>query len=186
MRGGSPLRSGQAGFTLLELSIALAVLLVALAISAQLLMETAQLFAETSGEALDAPVPLVIARIRADVQGSIGAIPVFDDDGALVRIVVQNLDGQVVYSRGGPNLYRTVVPADGSSQQTMLLWRGITGWSCQQSSPKGLIELAVTYRRRTMPHTPLPALPAIRGPVTEELTQRMFLLPRGAGLGDTW
>jgi prepilin-type N-terminal cleavage/methylation domain-containing protein len=186
MRRGPTARSGQTGFTLIELSISLALLLVALALASQLLMETSQLLAETSGEALDAPVPLVLARIRADVQGSVGAYPVFDEDGSLVRIVIQDLGRQIVYGKAGGDLYRTVELDDGSPPQTSLLWRGVTGWSCQRVDPKGLIELAVSYRRRSVPHTPLPALPAIRGPVTEELTQRMFLLPRGAGLGDTW
>ena len=185
MRGGRTSTSGRDGFTLIELSISLALLLVALAIAAQLLMETSQLFAETSGESLDAPVPLVLARIRADVQGAAGAYPVLDEDGSLARIVIQGVEGQILYERAGPDLVRTVVPADGSPK-TALLWRGITNWSCSQVGPKGLIELAVSYRRRTVPHTPLPALPAVRGPVTEELTQRMFLLPRGAGLGETW
>jgi prepilin-type N-terminal cleavage/methylation domain-containing protein len=185
MRGGSPSRSGQAGFTLIELSISLVILLVALAIASQLLMETSQLFAETSGESLDTPVPLVIARIRGDVQGSVGAYPVFDDDGSLARIVIQDVDRQVFYGKASGDLYRTVELDDGS-RRTSLLWRGVTGWSCQRIDPKGLIELEVSYRRRSVPHTPLPALPALRGPVTEELTQRMFLLPRGAGLGETW
>jgi prepilin-type N-terminal cleavage/methylation domain-containing protein len=186
MRGGPPARAGQAGFTLLELLVSLAILLVALALAAQLLMETSQLLAEASGEALDAPVPLILARIRADVQGSVGAYPVFDDDGSLARIVIQDLGRQIVYGKAGGDLYRTVELDDGSPRQTGLLWRGVTGWSCQRVDPKGLIELAVSYRRRALPHTPLPVLPAVRGPVTEELTQRMFLLPRGGGLGDTW
>ena len=29
-------------------------------------------------------------------------------------------------------------------------------------------------------------LPAYRGPLSEKLTQRMYLLPRGGGLGDKW
>jgi prepilin-type N-terminal cleavage/methylation domain-containing protein len=186
MRRGSASRSGQAGFTLIELSISLALLLLALGIAAQLLMETSQLFAETSGESLDTPVPLVLARIRGDVQGAAGAFPVFDDEGSLVRIVIQGLESQILYTRAGPNLYRTVEPAGGGPRQISLLWRGVTGWSCRHDFPKGLIELEVTYRRRSVPRTPLPALPAVRGKRTEVLTQRMFLLPRGAGLGETW
>jgi prepilin-type N-terminal cleavage/methylation domain-containing protein len=186
MRGASPVRSGQAGFTLIELSVSLAVLLVGLALAAQLLMETAQLFAEASGESLDTPVPLVIARIRGDVQGAAGAYPVFAADGSLVRVVMQGLAGQIFYEKLGLALYRTVELDDGSPPRTTLLWPGVTGWSCQRIEPKGLIALEVTYRRRSVPHTPLPVLPAVRGPVTEALTQRMFLLPRGAGLGETW
>jgi prepilin-type N-terminal cleavage/methylation domain-containing protein len=186
MRGGSPSRSGQGGFTLIELSISLAILLLALAIASQLLMETSQLFAESAGESLDTPVPLVIARIRADVQGAAAAYPVLDVDGSLVQIVLEGFDRQILYGMAAGNLYRTMQFDDGSPEQITLLWRGVTGWSCRQLETKGLIELAVSYRRRAVPRTPLPVLPAIRGRVTEELTQRMFLLPRGAGLGETW
>jgi prepilin-type N-terminal cleavage/methylation domain-containing protein len=186
MRGGLPSRSGQAGFTLIELSVSLVLLLLGLAIASQLLMETSQLFAETTGESLDTPVPLVIARIRADVQGAAAIYPVLDSEGSLVQVVMQGLEGKIIYGRAAGSLYRTVALDAGSPEQTGLLWRGVTGWSCRQIGPKGLIELAVTYRRRTVPHTPLPTLPAIRGPITEDLTQRMFLLPRGAGLGETW
>jgi prepilin-type N-terminal cleavage/methylation domain-containing protein len=187
MRGGPSPRSGQAGFTLIELAVSLALLLLALAIAAQLLMETSQLFAETSGESLDTPVPLVIARIRGDVQGSVGAYPVVDPvDGALIAVVIQGIGERISYRKVGPALYRTVEPFDGSTKHTALLWRGVTDWSCQQIGSKGLIQLEVSYRRRSVPSTPLPTLPAIRGPVKEVLTQKMFLLPRGAGLGETW
>ncbi len=185
MRGGPPTPSGQAGFTLIELSISLVLLLLALALSAQLLMETSQLLAETSGESLDTPVPLVIARIRGDVQGAVGAFPVFEED-ALARVVIQRLDEQILYEKAGSVLYRTVIPAGGGAPQTGFLWRGVTDWSCQRIEPKGLIELTVTYHRRNVPRTPLPSLPALRGPQTGRLTQRMFLLPRGGGLGETW
>lgn len=186
MHGSSSSRSGQAGFSLIEMAVSLALLLLALAIAAQLLMETSQLFAETSGESLDTPVPLVIARIRGDVQGAVGAYPIVDPDGVLVQVVIQGFDEQISYRKSGPALYRTVEPFDGGAKHTALLWQGVTGWGCQQIGPKGLIQLEVSYRRRSAPSTPLPTLPAVRGPVTEQLTQRMFLLPRGAGLGETW
>lgn len=187
MRGGSPLRSGQTGFTLIELSVSLAILLIALALASQLLMETSHLFAESAGEAVDAPVPLVIGRIRGDVQGATSVLPIHDKSGALLQVVISGLDRQITYEKLGVALYRTVEPHDGSSPaQKALLWPGVTGWQCGRIEPRGLILLEVRYRRRTTPHTPLPALPALRGPLLETLTQRMFLLPRGAGLGETW
>ena len=186
MRGGSPSHRGQAGFTLLELSVSLALLLLGLAIAAQLLMETSQLFAETTGESLDTPVPLVIARMRADVQGAAAVFPILDDDGSLLQIAIAGVAGRITYGRAAGDLYRSVESDAGSPGKPALLWRGVTGWSCRRIGPKGLIDLTVTYRRRTVPRTPLPALPAIRGPRNENLTQRIFLLPRGAGLGETW
>lgn len=179
-------RRDEAGFTLIEICISIALLLVALLLAAQILMETTQLFAETSGEALDAPVPLVIARIRADILGSTGVFPIPDEDGALGLVTVQGLGRQIVYQRVGEALFRTVVPLNGDPpEKPVLLWRGVTGWDCRILG-SSLVELEVTYRRRTVPHSPLPTLPGLRGPVTEELTQKMFLLPRGGGLGDTW
>ncbi|HEV2851304.1 MAG TPA: prepilin-type N-terminal cleavage/methylation domain-containing protein [Thermoanaerobaculia bacterium] len=177
---------GKAGFTLVEMTLSLALLLVALLLAAQVLEETSHLFAETSGEALDAPVPLVIARIRGDVLGSMGVVPIPDKDGALVAISIQGFGHQILYRKLGDALFRTVVPQNGDPPgNPVLLWRGVTDWGCRIQGPR-LVELEVTYRRRTAPRSPLSRLPAFRRPVTEELTQRMYLLPRGAGLGDTW
>lgn len=179
-------RRGEAGFTLVEICISITILLVALMLAAQILMEISQLFAETSGEALDAPLPLVIARIRADIVGSTGVFPTPGEDGTLGSVAVQGLSRRIVYQREGDDLFRTVVPLNGDPpEKPVLLWRGITGWGCRIHGAN-LVELEVTYRRRTVPRSPLPTLPGLRGPVTEELTQRMFLLPRGGGLGDTW
>jgi hypothetical protein len=177
---------GEAGFTLVEICFSMTLLLVALLLAAQILMETSQLFAETSGEALDAPVPRVIARIRADILGSAGAFPIHDEDGTLSAVAVQGLDGRIVYQKEGEDLFLTVVPLNGDPpQKPVLLWRGVTGWDCQVHGGN-LVELEVAYRRRTVPRSPLPMLSGLRGPVTEELTQKMYLLPRGGGLGDKW
>ncbi len=176
----------EAGFTLVEMSISLALLLVTLLIAAQILNETSQLFAEASGEALDAPVPLVIARIRADVVGSSGAIPISGEDGSLSMLAIQGTGRQIVYQKAGSSLFRRVVPLNGDPpEKPRLVWRGVTDWACRIDE-SNLVEIEVTYLRRTTPHSPLPTLPVNRGPVTETLKQRMYLLPRGAGLGDTW
>ena len=180
---------GQGGFTLIEISIALLLMMLGLLLAAQLLMETSKLFAETSGEATDTPVPLVLARIRGDVQGSAATAPVYLEDGSLAAItMVGGPEGEVIYVKQGTDLFRSIVPADGSPPPPpILLWRGVTAWSCQiVPGTTSLVDLRVKYLRRSVPRTPLAVLPAYRGPLTEELTQRMFLLPRGGGLGDTW
>lgn len=177
---------GQGGFTLVELLIALVLLVLALTISAQLLEETAQLFAESSAEALDTPVPLVIARIRGDVQGAAGAYPILDEKGSLVRVVIQYPGSRILYEKEGETLYRTVVPDLGDPEKPGILWRGVRDWACIEIPGTRLVDLSVTYRRRAAPRSPLPSLPIDRGPRSEELTQRLFLLPRGAGLGVTW
>jgi hypothetical protein len=188
MRPPRSVSRGQAGFTLIEISIALLLMMLGLLLAAQLLMETSKLFAETSGEAIDTPVPLVLARIRGDVQGSAAAAPVFQLDGTLAAItMVGGPQGEVIYAKQGTDLFRSIVPPNGDPPPPpVLLWRGVTAWSCQIVPGTSLVDLQVTYRRRTVPHTPLAVLPAYRGPLTEELTQRMYLLPRAGGLGNTW
>lgn len=179
----------QGGFTLIELSIALLVLMLGLLLAAQLLMEISKLFAETSGEAIDTPVPLVLSRIRGDIQGAAAATPVTQVDGSLLALtMIGGPEGEVVYTKQGTDLFRSVVPPDGSPPRPpIVLWRGVTAWRCQiVPGTTGLVDLQVTYLRRTVPHTPLAVLPAYRGSLTEELTQRMYLLPRAGGLGDTW
>lgn len=178
-------RSTQDGFTLVEMSIALVLLMLGLLLSAQILMETSQLFAETSGEAQDTPVPLVIARIRADVQGSAAASPVALEDGTGL-VLVGGPEDKVIYLKQGTDLLRQVVPTAGAVPAPTILWHNVVAWSCQVVPGTGLVDLQVTYRRRAVPHTPLAVMPAYRGPLTEVLTQRLYLLPRGGGLGDTW
>jgi len=177
----------QGGFTLIEISIALVLMMLGLLLAAQLLMETSKLFAETSGEAIDTPVPLVLSRIRGDIQGSATAAPVLQVDGSLAAITMLGPEGEVVYAKQGTDLYRSVLPSNGEPPQPpALLWRGVTAWSCQIVPGTNLVDLEVTYLRRSVPHTPLAVLPAYRGPRTEVLTQRMYFLPRGGGLGETW
>ena len=177
---------GEAGFTLIEICISMALLLLALALAAQILLETSQLFAETSAEALDAPVPLVITRMRADILGSTGVIPILDEEDHLIAVAVQGFGQRIVYQKDGENLFRTVVPLNGDPpEKPMLLWRGVTGWDCQILKGN-LVELEVSYRRHTVPRSPLPTQPGTKRPLREELKQKMYLLPRGGGLGDSW
>jgi len=49
-----------------------------------------------------------------------------------------------------------------------------------------LVELRVTYSRRAVPRSPLPGMPVDRGALRKQLTQELFLVPRGGGLGDSW
>jgi prepilin-type N-terminal cleavage/methylation domain-containing protein len=176
----------QGGFTLVELLISLVLLVLALTLAAQLLLEASKLFAETSGEALDTPVPLAIARIRGDIQGATRVVPMLDKEGVLVQVAIQGYDGQIFYSKEGDTLYRTFVPRDEMPQDPAPLWRGVKTWSCARLPGTRLIDLEVLYTRRSTARTPLPTLPVDRGPLEETLTQRMFLLYRGGGMGGTW
>jgi len=178
----SPLRRRQAGFTIVEMMIALVLLLVGLMIAADLLDESSRLFVETSGEALDTPAALTDARIRADVQGATSVTPLLSPiDGTLVAIHVSGGGQEIVYQKTSDSIYRTIVSLSGPPQPPVLLWRGVTSWSCEGGSKDDPAILSVTYTRRSTPRTPLPVLPVYRGPLQEEATEVLYLLPRGDG-----
>jgi prepilin-type N-terminal cleavage/methylation domain-containing protein len=172
----------QAGFTLIEMTIVLVLMLVGLLIAADLLMETSRLFAETSGEAIETPIPLVIARIRADVQGSTAVTPELNLDGTrLDKVHIRALGEEILYQKLGDSLYRTVVPDYGPPEDPEVLWHGVTDWTCTAGDKSSPVWFSVSYLRRATPHTPLPVLPFYRGPLSEPWTEKFYLLPRGNG-----
>jgi prepilin-type N-terminal cleavage/methylation domain-containing protein len=181
MRPPSPSGHRQAGFTIVEMTIALVLLLVGLLIAADLLMESSRMFVETSGEALDTPAPLAAARIRADVQGATSVTPQLSLDGTLDSVHVQGGGPEIVYQKTGTTIYRVLYPASGPPQDPVVLWRGVTAWSCEAGGQDAPALLSVTYKRRSTPHTPLPVMPVYRGPLSEEVTEALYLLPRGNG-----
>lgn len=176
----------QDGFTLIEMSIALTLLLVGLLIAADLLMETAQIFGDVAGQANDTPVPLAVARIRSDVQGASSVFIDLTPTGAFYRLRLFRPDQQIAYTKLGDALYRTVQVAGSPPQKPAYLWRGVVGWSCYPVDLTRLIRLTVIYRRHATPRSPLPGMPGSRGAKSELLIQTMSFLPRGAGLGDSW
>jgi prepilin-type N-terminal cleavage/methylation domain-containing protein len=176
-------RRRQAGFTIIEMTIALVLLLVGLLIAADLLMESSRLFVETSAQALDTPAPLAVARVRADIQGSTSVTPQYSllDTNQLDSVHVRGGGEEIVYQKTGDAIYRVVYAGGGLPQDPVILWRGVKDWSCDPGSTGAPAFLKVTYLRRSTPHTPLPVLPAYRGPLTEEVTEKLYVLPRGNG-----
>jgi prepilin-type N-terminal cleavage/methylation domain-containing protein len=170
-----------AGFTLIEMTVALVLLLAGLLIAADLLMETARLFAETSGEALDTPVPLALARIRADMVSASSVTTDLTPEGKLDRVRIQTAGEEIDYQRLGDSLYRLVLPDSGLAADPEALWHGVTDWSCTEGGTSNPVWFSVTYTRRTTPHTPLPVLPVYRGALAETRIEKFYVLPRGNG-----
>ncbi len=176
--------AGQAGFTLVELMVSLVLLLLGLALAAQILMESAQLFAESAGEQIDAPIPLAIARLRGDVLAASSFQVTIGDEG--LRLVLEGHPvGTVLYERAGEELRRSVLDAAGEPGKATTVLRGVSEWICVPASPR-LVVLGLRYRRHAVPRSPLPRLPAFRGPRHEERQEWLTLAPRGGGLGDGW
>jgi prepilin-type N-terminal cleavage/methylation domain-containing protein len=186
---GRPLpRSGQAGFTLIEMSVSLVLLFIGMMMAAELLMESAQLFATTSREANEMSVPLAIAGLRADAQGADFASAAITEEGDLAFLSFVSRDAagreQVIrYLKNDTLLLREVNRIDGA-EQPLTVWTNVTHWKCEING--GLVDLEIDYIRRALPRSPLPGLPVDRGPRAELRTERMFFLTRGRGLGSSW
>jgi prepilin-type N-terminal cleavage/methylation domain-containing protein len=173
------------GFALLELLIALVLVSLALALTAQLLMESSQMLTAAAAEQTDAPMPLVLARLRGDVRASGGFEVLAAEDGSARLFLLGHPAGTVLYERIGRDLRRTVLAEDGTVRGLSTALRGVTGWSCGAVGPR-LILVTVSERRSRLRPGVLPQLPSQRGPVSEERTESFLVAPRGAGLGISW
>jgi prepilin-type N-terminal cleavage/methylation domain-containing protein len=178
----------QAGFTLIEMLISFVLLVLAVTLAAQLLVEAAQMFTDVAGEQHDSMVPLALARIRNDVQGSVSFQNLSLDPLSCSPLVLSGgPNGSVVYTLEREELRRNVVAPDGTAGAGDVLMRQVTAWTCQShGSFPPLLELDFTYRRRAVRRTPLAVLPAYTKPNSEQKSESLFLTLRGGGLGSSW
>ncbi|MES1242407.1 MAG: prepilin-type N-terminal cleavage/methylation domain-containing protein [Acidobacteriota bacterium] len=176
-------REPDQGFALLELLIALVLVSLALGLTAQLLMESSQMLSAAAAEQTDAPMPLVLARIRGDVRASGGFEVLTDEDGSARLFLLGHPAGTVLYERDGRDLRRTVIDEHGAVRGSTSALRGLTAWSCGSVGPRLL--LVTVGHRRTLARTDvLPRRPGRR--ITEERSESSLVAPRGAGLGLSW
>lgn len=184
---------GQEGFTLAEFLVSLALMTLVIALASALLMESSRQLAESAGEQRDAPVPLIIARIRADVAEA-SSFAVAMDETTTRLLLFGHPEGTIHYENVGEELRRAVLIPGRRLENEVILWRGLKAWSATRIVPvdpdepgTDVLRLAFIYVRRSTVKTPLPVLPAYRGPTDEAWLETIFLVPRGNGLGtNTW
>jgi prepilin-type N-terminal cleavage/methylation domain-containing protein len=152
-RGRSALRRRRraAGFSLVELVVATALVALALALAARLLAETQRRYAAAAREQLDPDPAVALAMLRADAQSAAGAAGVFapghESPGPLE--LVGHPAGTVRWEIAGGDLVRSVLDPAGRPQGRLLLLRdaGYWGWS----EERGLLTARVGYRRHRAP-----------------------------------
>jgi prepilin-type N-terminal cleavage/methylation domain-containing protein len=170
----------QAGFTLVELLVAFVILALALALTAQLLQEGQLALVDTTREQTEAPITLVLARIRNDVL-SAAAFYVVPGSGGARLTLLGHPAGTVIWEREGDQLVRGVNGAPGAP-----VLRNVTGWAAASfsagvtSAPVVSVEIhynAPSVRRRRL------VTEAVQGtgPGWEERSESLLLLPRGGG-----
>lgn len=180
-----PRPGGQAGFMLLELFAALILVALGLALAAQLLMETSQMLVDAAGEQSESALPLARARLRSDVNGCLHAVAVRDEDENLSELwLVGHPAGTVRYRKAGSDLLRDVSVDGDWGGQTIAL-RNVRSWDALPALP-GMVHLEIHVRRRSIRHSPLPAVPGVGAPGTEEIVETLVMAPRGGGFGVGW
>lgn len=174
-----------AGFSLVEVLIALVLFLVAAAFVAQLLLETSQQLVDAAAEQAEAPMPLVRARLRADVQSSHEAVCVLRLDGTPEEVwLLGHPAGAVLYRVEEGSLWRRVVDSHGKILGKIQALRDVESWSCADGG--GLLFLQLTYQRRAVRRTPLVVAPGARGPLAETREETLLVAPRAGGRKAGW
>ena len=185
---GRPGRSatGAAGFSLVELVIALAVLSLGLALAAQLLAESARMLAQVSAEPHGLPAPVALERVRAEVRAATGFAVLPRGPGEDPALLLTGLPaGDVLYSRMGRSLARQVVEPGGDLDDPAPLMSGVVAWQPYSLGPR-LLRIDLSYRAPARRRSPLALLPGASGPATVVKQETLMLAPRGAGLGTSW
>lgn len=151
-----PYRSSAAGFTLVEMLVALGVLTVALALAAGLLREAAWTLAGAAREARAPLAPLAAATLRGDVQASarIAPHPLAIPGSTLwlsdPLVLVGHPAGSVVYAWEGDRLVRRVLPPGGGEPRERDLLRDVTVWGWRLPAA-GLVEVHAAFARPAPP-----------------------------------
>lgn len=181
---GSPRRA--AGFSLIELTISLAILSLGLALAAQLLAESARMLAGASAEPRGLPAPVALARVRAEVRASTGFAVVPRGPEEEPALLLSGLAaGDVLYARDGTALVRQVVEPGGEIGEAAPLMSGVVAWQPYVLGPR-LLRIDLSYRAPARRRSPLALMPSATGPATRLVEETLMLAPRGAGLGKRW
>jgi prepilin-type N-terminal cleavage/methylation domain-containing protein len=145
-----PGRSSAAGFTLVEMLVALVVLAVALALAAGLLREAAWTLAGAAREARAPLAPLAAATLRRDVRASarvaphplaVPGSPLWLSDPL---VLLGHPAGRVVYALEGDLLVRRVLPPGGGEPRRRELLRDVTVWGWRLPAA-GLVEIHAAF-----------------------------------------
>lgn len=145
-----PDRPSVAGYTLIEMLVALVALTVALALAAGLLREAAWTLAGAAREARAPLAPLAAATLRGDLRASAGVAPhplavpgspLWVSDSL---VLLGHPAGRVVYGLQGDRLVRRVLPAEGGEPRGRELLRDVTVWGWRLPAV-GLVEVRAAF-----------------------------------------
>lgn len=172
-------RSGEAGFTLIELAVATAVLLLAVLLACDLLDESGRMLQHSVRRAQDPWTLLAGELLRNDLRGASPPLgdPIICDH--TLPLVLMTSDGPVIWSRSDDGkLMRT---AGGTEHAYLQNVRSF----CWRTPGGGAVEVHVRY------HVSSPYLRQMKGSLPQsdpgkDEDLNVLVVARGGGMADQW
>ena len=177
-------RAAEGGFSLIELLVALVLVGLGLALAAQLLMETSQMLADAAAEQTETALPLARAHLRTDIQACRSAMTVPGLAGPELWLVGHPA-GTVRYRKVGREIRRDVAAGVGVWEGEAVAMGNVQSFVVLSVTTE-LVAVEIHVLRRAVRHSPLPAVPGVRGPADEERLETLVVAPRGGGLELGW
>ncbi len=175
-RGGS---GKSAGFSLVELLVALVILLIGLALAAEIGVRARALLARSVRDGLRPPIAATLDLLRTDVQGADGYLPprLGDTSGWTEEpLSLRTAGGEVLYRMVFGTFERATFDATGVQTAHLSLVRDAAAWRWRQVDSK-LLEVSIAYLAE-------PGAPGAAGRAVRRDTLRLAL--RGTPQGWGW
>lgn len=184
------MRSGERGFSVLELAVALAVSAVALTLAASMLRNASGMIA-VSGRALsDPPLPgLFAARLRADIEGATaitslaGRSAIGLWSSAPLELATDHPPGLIRYQVVGGDLKRAYIDATGTVEAESTALRNIV-WLRWRAINLRLLEVETLSRMEADPSAGTVSRPWLDAPALARDSLSVAL--RGGGMARGW
>lgn len=133
-----------AGFSLLEVLVALLLVGLILLLAVNLLREVHITAVEVQRTLPDSIPQFAIQLLRHDIQRSRGTETA---PGSGPLGLAQPDGSRIYYDESLGHLIRTVIAADGTVQGERVVMRGVRLWSWHDTLAPGLVEVQIVYRR---------------------------------------
>ncbi len=144
-------RRGAAGFSLIELVVAMLLLLLVLALAGQLLVESGRIFSASARELRTVDDDLALRWLRTDLRGGVPA-EIWSPDWSSEPLVLFEGERALAWAADDGRLLRAEAPASGAPPAERVLLEDVVAFRWRVPVP-GLIEIEIVRRRAE--HAPL-------------------------------
>jgi prepilin-type N-terminal cleavage/methylation domain-containing protein len=144
-------RSGAAGFSLIELVVAMFLLLLVLALAGQLLVESGRIFSAAARELRSPEDDLALRWLRTDLKSGV-PVEIFNPEWSSEPLVLLEDGRALAWAAEGERLLRAEAPEAGAPPTERILLEDVIAFRWRVPT-LGLIEVEIVRRRPE--HAPL-------------------------------